>query len=244
MLQNISVIISLMPLFGLTHALTITTIALIAVICIMAGRRGCTWPRALLAFICLSVFPINQLVLTSLDFQIPLNNLLPCHLCDVAALTAGFGILTRKPLLCELTYCWGLAGTIQGLITPNLGWDFPHPMFWSFFIQHGVVVIVALYLPIAMKWEPRAGIVPRIILWNQVYFLAAMSINGALGTNFGFLAAKPEVASPLDYLGDWPIYLIWLQIIAALVMTFLLLPFSGTINIWRFRRIEVSPTHE
>ncbi len=233
-----------MDLFGLSHGLTVLSIALIAAICIIAGRRGATWPQVLLAFICLSVFPINQLALATLDFEIPLNNLLPFHLCDFAALTAGFGILTRKPLLCELTYCWGLVGTIQGLITPNLGWDFPHPMFWSFFIQHGVVVIVALYLPLAMKWKPLPGVVPRILFWNQVYFLFAIIVNWSLGTNFGFLAAKPEVASPLDYLGDWPIYLIWLQILAALFMTCLLLPFRKTINIWRPRRIELSHSHE
>lgn len=233
-----------MQLFSLTHGLTVATIALISAICIIAGRRGATWPRVLLAFICLSVFPMNQLVLASFDFKIPLNNLLPFHLCDIAALTAGFGILTRNPLLCELTYCWGLAGTIQGLITPNLGWDFPHPMFWSFFIQHGVVVVVALYLPLAMKWKPRAGAVPRILIWNQVYFFTAIAINSTLGTNFGFLAAKPEVASPLDYLGDWPIYLIALQVLSAVFMTLLLLPFSRIINIWRPRRIKLSHPNE
>ena len=202
-----------MDLFGLHHGLSVLTIALIAAICILAGRQGAAWPRVLLA-------------------------------CDLAALTAGFGILTLRPLLCELTYCWGLAGTLQGLITPNLGWAFPHPMFWSFFIQHGVVVIVALYLPLAMKWRPHPGVVPRILIWNQVYFLSASFINISLGTNFGFLAAKPEGASPLDFLGKWPVYLIWLQILAALIMTALLLPFRKTINIWRPRRIKLSGSHE
>jgi len=222
-----------MPLFGLTHALTLIVLVTSGTICIYAGRRGCLWPRALLAFICLSVFPINQLALSTLDFDIPLNNIIPFQLCDLAALTAGFGLLTRKPLLCELTYCWGLAGTMQGLIFPNLGFNFPEPMFWTFFLQHGVIVIVALYLPLALNWKPRAGVVPRILLWNQIYFLSAMALNGALGTNFGFLAEKPEVSSPLDHLGDWPVYLFWLQIIAVIVMTLLLLPFRRTINIWR-----------
>ena len=233
-----------MPLFGTSHGLTVATIALIAFICIYAGRKGCLWPRALLAFVCLMVFPLNQLVLASLDFTIPLDNLLPCHLCDVAALTAGFGILTQKPLLCELTYCWGLAGTIQGLITPNLGWDFPHSMYWTFFIQHGVIVIVALYLPLAMNWKPRPGVVPRIIFWNQVYFIFALTINLTLGTNFGFLLEKPEVNSPLDHMGEWPVYLFWLQFTAIAVMILLLLPFQKTINIWRSGGIGVSPPHE
>jgi hypothetical integral membrane protein (TIGR02206 family) len=233
-----------MELFCLAHGLTLAAIALIALICIVAGRRGASWPRVLLAFLCLAVFPINQLALNTLDFQIPLNNLLPFQLCDIAALTAGFGILTLRPLLCELTYCWGLAGTLQGLITPNLGWHFPHPMYWSFFIAHGVVVVVALYLPLAMGWRPRSGVVPRVLMWNQVYFFAAMTVNAALGTNFGFLAEKPEVASPLDYLGDWPIYLIWIQLLAAVFMICLLLPFGRTINIWRPRRIKLSDPHE
>jgi len=224
-----------MDLFSVTHGFSVLSIALIAVICIYAGRRGASWPRVLLAFLCFAVFPINHLALQTLDFQVPLNNILPLHLCDVAALTAGFGILTRHSLLCELTYCWGLAGTMQGLITPNLGWTFPHPMFWSFFLHHGVIVIIALYLPLAMKWRPQPGVVPRIIFWNQVYFFTAIAVNTTLKTNFGYLSEKPEVASPLDYLGDWPIYLIWLQVLSAIVMTCLLLPFSRTINIWRSR---------
>ncbi|YCM45400.1 TIGR02206 family membrane protein [Verrucomicrobiaceae bacterium 227] len=231
-------------LFGQTHGITILTLIILGGICIAYGRRGCTWPRAVLAFICLVIYPVNQIALSTLDFQLPLNNIIPGHLCDIAALTAGFGLLTGKPLLCELTYCWGLAGTIQGLITPNLPFDFPHPMFWSFFLQHGVIVIVALYLPLVMDWKPRPGIVPRILLWNQVYFLSALALNGALGTNFGFLLEKPRGASPLDAMGDWPIYLIWLQVLAAVLMTLLLLPFSKSINIWRMRRIEVSEPHE
>lgn len=233
-----------MPLFGTVHGVTVIVIALIAGICIREGRRGLLWPRATLAFVCLSVFPLNQLVLAGVDFEPPLENFIPCHLCDIAAVTAGLGILTRKPLLCELTYCWGLAGTMQGLITPNLAFDFPHPLFWTFFIQHGVIVIVALYLPLAMNWKPRDGVIPRVIFWNQIYFITAFTVNTILGTNFGFLARKPNVTSLLDQLGDWPIYLLWLQLLAILLMTLLLLPFRRSINIWRSDGIGVNPEHE
>ena len=37
-------------------------------------------------------------------------------------------------------------------------------------------------------------------------------MNWLLGTNFGFLARKPKTATLLDHLGDWPIYLLWLQL--------------------------------
>ena len=221
--------------FTATHFLVLLSITVAAALCVRQGRRGCIWPRAALAFLCLTVYPINQLAHGTLDFTLPLDHILPLHLCDFAALTAGFAILTRHPLLCEITYCWGLAGTLQGLITPNLPFPFPHPVFWSFFIHHGVVVIAALYLPLAMNWRPRPGVVPRIILWNQVYFVGALTVNHFLGTNYGFLAAKPAASSLLDHLGEWPIYLIWLQVIAHSVMIALLLPFRKSINIWRSR---------
>ncbi len=219
--------------FGLTHALVIVTITLVTGICVQQGRRGGLWPRAFLAFLCLTVYPLNQMTLGTLDFELPLENILPFHLCDFAALTAGFALLTRHSLLCELTYCWGLAGTLQGLITPNLPYPFPHPVFWSFFIHHGVVVIVALYLPLAMGWKPGPGVVPRVLLWNQIYFFSALATNTVLGTNYGFLSRKPDSATLLDHLGEWPVYLLSLQVLAAVLMTLLLLPFRKSINIWR-----------
>ena len=229
-----------MTLFGPTHAIVVLTVFVIAGLCIREGRRNCTWPRVLLAFLCLTVYPLNLLAYGTLEFELPLENILPFHLCDFAALTAGFAILTRKPLLCELTYCWGLAATLQALITPNLPYPPGHPVFWSFFIHHGAVVVVALYLPLAMSWKPRPGVVPRILLWNQVYFFPALLVNHLLGTNFGFLARKPVGNSLLDPLGDWPVYLIWLQILAAILMILLLLPFRKSINIWRSSRNALS----
>jgi uncharacterized membrane protein YwaF len=95
-----------------------------------------------------------------------------------------------------------------------------------------------------MNWKPRDGVVPRVILWNQIYFITAFTVNTILGTNFGFLARKTDVASLLDQLGDWPIYLFWLQLLAILLMTLLLLPFRGSINIWRSDGIGVNPKHE
>jgi len=233
-----------MTLFSATHGLTILILIIIGGLLIHFGRRQKIGPRFCLALICLLVYPINQLAFSTLSQRLPLDNIIPGHLCDIAAFTAGFALLTKRPLLCELTYCWGLAGTLQGLITPNLAYNFPHPVFFSFFIQHGVIVIAALYLPLAMDWKPRPGTVIRIFIWNQIYFILALIANFSLGTNFGFLLEKPSTASLLDQLGDWPIYLFWLQILATALVILLLLPFSKSINIWRLSRIGVSETHE
>lgn len=228
-----------MQLFGSTHLSTLAVIFLTGAILIAMHRKGNCWPLGLLAFLNIISYSYNQAVYNTFDYQIPLENLLPLHLCDLAAFLAGLALITRHPLACELTYCWGLSGTLQALITPNLSAAPPEPLFFSFFLHHGAIVVTAIFLPTALGWRPRPGTFPRVLIWNQIYFAVALSVNFLFQTNFGFLLRKPSVPSLFDQLGDWPIYLIWLQLIAASLMGLILLPFSRSINVWRFSRTNV-----
>jgi len=214
--------------------LTLLSGALLGVVLIWAGRRGQRWPVALLAFLNLSAYGYNQWVYADFGYPIPLDNILPLHLCDIASLLAGFALLTKVPLLKELCYCWGLAATLQALFTPNLPYPFPHPIYFTFFAQHGAIVLTALFLPLARGWRPRAGTFPRVILWSEIYFFSVLAFNWMVGTNFGFLLKKPYGATLYDHLGPWPVYLIWVQLIGAVAMALLLLPFAKRINVWRF----------
>ncbi|MGJ8694969.1 MAG: YwaF family protein [Verrucomicrobiaceae bacterium] len=223
-----------MELFGTPHLSILFLGAIAGAFLIGIRRLGKTWPVALLAFLNLSAFALNQFVYSTLGYVIPMDNILPFHLCDIASFIAAVALLTRHPLACELCFCWGLAGTLQALVTPNLPHSFPHLIFFSFFIHHGVIVITALFLPLAEGWRPRPGTFPRILIWNQIYFGFALLINWLAGTNFGFLMRKPQGATPIDFFGPWPFYWIPLQIAAALLMALTLLPFSRRINVWRF----------
>ena len=61
--------------------------------------------------------------------------------------------MSKSQKMAELAYFWGLAGTLQGLLTPNIHQGFPSPVYISFFWNHGFVVISALFLPLAMGWH-------------------------------------------------------------------------------------------
>ena len=156
----------------------------------MARRRGHFWPVAILAFLNLSAYAYNQWVYVNLGHTIPLDNILPFHLCDIAAFLAGFALLTPRPLVRELCYCWGLAGTLQALLTPNLPHLFPHPIFFSFFIHHGIIVITAAFLTLAEGWRPRPGTFPRVLIWNQVYFFCSLGLQLARRDKLRFPHAK------------------------------------------------------
>src|SRR2546429_8639943 len=50
---------------------------------------------------------------------------LPLQLCDVAIFIAAAALWTRQQLLVEVTYFWGLAGTVPAPPTPDLPQHFP-----------------------------------------------------------------------------------------------------------------------
>ena len=223
-----------MEYFGASHWFALEAIALVLVLGVFFVRRGyATIVRGVLAFGCLIIYPLNQLSYLHVDFQVPLNNIIPLHLCDVAGFTAAIALLTERKLFYELTYSWGLAGTLQALLTPNLPYDLPHPIYWTFFFQHGIIVVVALILPMAQGWRPQPGTVWRCFLWMQGYVVVALAVNFAAGTNFGFLMEPPAADTLFNHLGPWPYYWVSLEILALLLLSLVNLPFARCCSPWR-----------
>lgn len=219
--------------FSREHLVTVLIGAVAIAILLAAGRRGGdgrTVSTALLVFFNLSAYPFNLAAWLSLGEPLALDNYLPFHLCDIAAIVAGFALITRRPLLCALTYFWGLAATFQALLTPALSLGFPAWAFITFFIQHFAIVAAALYLPIVEGWRPKQPLWRsplEVYGWSVAYLVFAMALNGAFGTNFGFASRPPDNPSLIDHLGPWPIYLFVMQAVAILVFFLLALPLAG-----------------
>lgn len=153
------------------------------------------------------------------------GNSLPLHLCDVAGIAGGIALLTRRRLAAEIVYFFGLAGTLQGLITPNLDQDFPAFRYFAFFILHGGVVVAALHVVFSMGCPPREKSVPRMVGLTLVYATLAGLVNAATGANFAFLCEKPAQASLMNVLGPWPWYIGSLVLLCGVFYTILYLPF-------------------
>lgn len=212
-------------------ALGIGTVAAVAFL--IAGRRGGHCERratALLAFLNLSVFGFSQIAWMTVEAPKTLDNILPLHMCDIAAITAGFALITRRPMLCAVTYFWGLAATFQALLTPAITIGFPSPPFVMFFVHHFSVVIAALYLPIVMGWRPKQP------LWRSpleifgislIYLFLILIVNHLFGSNFAFVSHPPANPSLIDHLGPWPWYIFSLLGIALALYFLLVLPFAG-----------------
>jgi hypothetical integral membrane protein (TIGR02206 family) len=150
---------------------------------------------------------------------------LPMHLCDWASIAVMIALVSGAQLPYELAYLWGLAGTFQAVLTPDLADRFPSPFFITFFVDHCGIIVSVLFLTWGMKRRPRTGSVLRVFLWTQVYTVAAALVDWSLGVNYGYLASKPIHSSLLDYFGPWPWYILSLELLSLVFFTVFYAPF-------------------
>jgi hypothetical integral membrane protein (TIGR02206 family) len=68
-------------------------------------------------------------------------HLLPLDLCTLSVFLTAWVLLARSRRIYEIVYFWGLGGTTQALVTPELFQGFPSAEFIFFFAGHGLVVI-------------------------------------------------------------------------------------------------------
>ena len=156
---------------------------------------------AFIAFLCLASYPFALFAWRG--YPVALDNVLPLHLCDFAAIIAGFALFTRRPVLLTLTYFWGIAATTQALITPAISHGPPSLPFIHFFVQHFAIVAAALYIPVVLKWRPKTTwwrSPLEVFGFSILYHSFSLVVNAVLKTNFAFSARPPDNPSLIDHL--------------------------------------------
>ncbi len=149
---------------------------------------------------------------------------LPLELCHWVMIACVVTLFRPNLLASEIAYYWGLAGTLQAAITPDIGRGFPSWEFVLFFWSHGGVLLAIVFLIAGQGFRPRPRSMWRAFAALNVYAAVAGSINWLFGWNYGYLCAKPLRPSLMDYLGPWPWYLISLEAIGVLSFLLLYLP--------------------
>jgi hypothetical integral membrane protein (TIGR02206 family) len=174
------------------------------------------------------------IVITTLSWQpyVLVNNSwsaalsLPVQLCDVGGFVAAAALLWRQAVLVELAYFWGLGGTLQALLTPDLRDHFPSFPYLQFYATHDLVVLAALFLVIGLGLQPRAGAVRRIFLLTLGFALIVGLIDLTTGGNYMYLRHVPGQGSLLSVMGPWPWYIAVGALLTLLVLTLLHAPFA------------------
>ena len=121
-------------------------------------------------------------------------------------------------------------------MTPDLGiYGFPHFRFFQTFISHGLIMTGAIYMTVVEGLRPTWKSLLRVALWINVYLGIVFVINRLIGSNYLFVAHKPETASILDLLPPWPIYILYMELIGIICCVLLYIPFM--IKDWRTKYV-------
>ena len=151
---------------------------------------------------------------------------LPFQLCDAAILVSAAALWFRRQILMEVTYFWGLAGTVQAVITPDLPQHFPNFLFIQYYVAHGGVVAAALLLVVGLGLWPRRGAAIRVAGLTIAYAAFVGLLDAVTGANYMYLRAKPASSTLLDLLGPWPWYIGWAALIGVALFLILDAPFA------------------
>jgi hypothetical integral membrane protein (TIGR02206 family) len=140
------------------------------------------------------------------DWSLELN--LPLHLTDAVTLVAVAALWRPgSPWLVALLYFWALSASLQAVLTPDLGYGFPDPLFLTYFATHAGAVAAACLLVFGAGRAPGPGAIRRVYAATVLFALLAAAGTVLTGGNYMFLRRKPGEASLLDLLGPWPVYI-------------------------------------
>jgi hypothetical integral membrane protein (TIGR02206 family) len=150
---------------------------------------------------------------------------LPVHLCSISGFMCMSVLFNYKQWLAECVYYWGLAGGIQSILTPEFTIGMEGFNLYSYYIAHGGLILVVAYLIVHYQFKPRPQSWLKLFGYTQLVALGVGLVNYLVGANYMFLCAKPEVNNPF-VIGDWPYYILVLEIVALVHFWILYLPFA------------------
>jgi len=151
---------------------------------------------------------------------------IPLHLCNLAEIVACLSLLTRWYWFRSLLYFWSL-GTVIVFITPEpptAPGTLAYAVFW---FSHALILSVTAYELIVAGFRPRLKDLGMAAAVTLGYVGLVLPINIISGTNYGYVGpVEPSVPTLIDYLGPWPLRVIWIVLIGTLVFTLAWAPWA------------------
>jgi hypothetical integral membrane protein (TIGR02206 family) len=124
-----------------------------------------------------------------------------------------------------MTYFWGIAGTANGIVSPDISNHFPEYQFFQYFLQHGAIPCAALFLVVGLKLYPRPWASAKALGLAAALMAVDAAVNLVTGGNYMFLRSVPPGGNLLDLFGPWPYYIAGGLLLAIVFFAILDAPF-------------------
>ncbi|MGL4867733.1 MAG: TIGR02206 family membrane protein [Cetobacterium sp.] len=138
--------------------------------------------------------------------------ILPLHLCNITLIFAVFGTIFRFMPFLYATFFWSI-GALFAVLTPEVRETFPSFFNISFFLTHFYILFIAIVEYKVFKLRVSLESWTASFLGINLIMAGVFFINKVLGTNYLYVNRKPSFNSPLNYFGEWPYYIIVVEIV-------------------------------
>lgn len=170
------------------------------------------------------IIKVMELVYRYLYNNEKVYELLPLHLCNITLVFIIIMMLSGSKTLFQLCFFWSL-GAVFAIATPDVKYSFPNFMTLSFFITHFYILFAVTYAYIFFKFRPTILGYFMAFFTINIICLGVYFINVQLGTNYLYVNRVPDFSSPLKYFGEWPYYIIVVELIYIILTYILYFPF-------------------
>jgi len=215
-------------LFGTTHFAALGALVLLNLF-LLRFKNASDTTKSVIRWMLALILLVNEIAWHYWNYVVgtwTIQTMLPLHLCSLLVWTGALMLITKNYRIYEFMYFIGIAGAIQVLATPGLGnYGFPHFLFFQYFISHGLIITSAIYMTVVEGFRPTWKSLLRVAVWMNIYALIVYFINSAIGSNYLMINYKPNTPSLLELLPEWPIYVLYMELIGVISILLLYLPF-------------------
>jgi hypothetical integral membrane protein (TIGR02206 family) len=159
-------------------------------------------------------------------FEFAWRESLPLNFCRANMWLVAWMLARRSYRAFEVAYFWAVVGAGVALLAPDLQEGFPHPLFFTFFVGHGLGVFAVVYAVRGFGFTPGLASLARALLAAVALAAVAISVNAWLDTNYLYLARRPAGSAILDVFEPWPGYLAGVFSVGLLACVLAWLPFA------------------
>ena len=210
------------------HLITVGVIFVVTATLVTAARlRPGRWTdyAAVILGVLILVNEASYYIWIAVRHQFDVSWALPVQLCDVASVITALALWFRTQILVELTYFWGIAGTANGILTPDVSDHWPSYPYVQYFIQHGGIPCAALFLVVGLRIDPSTWAVARVYALTFGLLLVDAFVNLLTNGDYMYLRRPPGVNNLLDLMGPWPWYIGGGAVLALVLFLILDAPF-------------------
>lgn len=127
-----------------------------------------------------------------LTYGIGGRELLPLYACRLVILAILYTLFTGRRNLVFFFYYFGIIlGVLPLIVVDTSGYSFPHAMYFSFFIGHGMILLANIYFLAVYQCYPGRKDLRKAVWALVVYFGVAMLANFLLKGNYNYLQTPP-----------------------------------------------------